>query len=363
MMLRSARETLGFLSNSSLRPAAALRALSICLVLASTATLARAQSGNLKIYWVDTEGGAATLIVTPSGQSLLADSGNAGADDRDAKRIFEAARAAGLKKIDFLLTTHFHSDHVGGAPALAKLIPIEKFYDHGDSIETADPRAAQLWESYKAVALGKRVILKPGDKIPLHGVDVTVVSSNGEVIATKTNNRPNPLCKDALQKDPDKTENARSLGFLLRYGKFKFLDLGDLTWDKEMLLACPMNRVGRVTLFQATHHGFFNDSSGAPALVLAIQPQVVVVNNGATKGLGANAYETLSKIPGLEAIWQSHRSIRNDDAHNTSESMIANLGQTPAECKGRWLQASISRDGKFVLTNSRNDFSKTYTAR
>ncbi|HEV8487277.1 MAG TPA: MBL fold metallo-hydrolase [Blastocatellia bacterium] len=358
MMMMMGRElgTFGFLSKF------ALQALSICLVLASAAIVTHAQSGNLKIYWVDTEGGAATLIVTPSGQSLLADSGNPGAEDRDAKRIFEAARAAGLKKIDFLLTTHFHSDHVGGAPALARLIPIEKFYDHGDSIETADPRAAQLWEAYKTVSLGKRVILKPGDKIPIRGVDVRVVSSDGEVIGT-INGSPNPLCKDALRKEPDKTENARSLGFVLTYGKFRFLDLGDLTWDKEMLLACPTNKVGKVTLFQATHHGFYNDASGSPALVWAIQPQVVVVNNGATKGLAANAYETLSKIRGLEAIWQSHRSIRNDAAHNTSESMIANLGQTPAECKGQWLEASISRDGKFKLTNSRNDFSKTYTAR
>ena len=341
----------------------ALRVLNIILVLASAATLVHAQSGALKIYWIDTEGGAATLIVTPSGQSLLADSGNPGSDDRDAKRIFEAAKAAGLKKIDFLLTTHFHSDHVGGAPALAKLIPIEKFYDHGDSIETADPRAAQLFEAYKVVSKGKRVILKPGDKIPLRGVDVRVVSSNGEVIAPKSTGRQNSWCKGALSKGEDKTENGRSLGFLLTYGKFKFLDLGDLTWDREMSLACPVNRIGRVTLFQATHHGFYNDASGAPALVWGIEPQVVVVNNGATKGLAANAYDTLSKIQGLEAIWQSHRSIRNDDAHNTSESMIANLGQTPAECKGLSLRASISRGGKFVLTNSRNDFSKTYTAR
>jgi beta-lactamase superfamily II metal-dependent hydrolase len=265
------------------------------------------------------------------------------------------------------LTTHFHSDHVGGAPALAKLIPIEKFYDHGDSIETGNARGAQLWEAYREVAQGKRVILKAGDKIPLGGLDVTVVASNGEGIAQPLRGSgPNDFCKDAQQKAPDTSENGRSAGFLLTYGKFKFLDLGDLTWDREMELACPVNRLGQVTLFQATHHGFFNDSSGATAHVWAIRPQVVVVNNGARKGLGVNAYQTLSKIQGVEGIWQSHRSIVdgvNDHAHNTSEMMIANLEPTSAECKGHWIKASISKDGKFTLTNSRNNFSKTYTTR
>jgi len=342
----------------------ALLILSLALLLAlASARAPLAQSNQLKIYWIDTEGGAATLIVTPTGQSLLADSGNPGNEDRDAKRIFEAAQNAGLKKIDFLLTTHFHGDHVGGAPALSKLIPIEKFLDHGDSIETADPRGAQLWDAYKTVSAGKRTILKPGDTIPLRGVEITVITSDGELIAATSAGGQNQWCKDAVRKDADKTENGRSLGFLLKFGKFTFLDLGDLTWDKEMMLACPMNRVGRVTLFQATHHGFHNDSSGAPAFVWAIQPQIVVVNNGATKGLGASAYEIMSKIPGVEAIWQSHLSVRNDAAHNTSEAMIANLEQTPAECKGRWLEASISKDGKITLKNSRNNFSKTYNAR
>jgi competence protein ComEC len=340
-----------------------LRTLSAFLMLMAVAVCVQAQARNLEIYWIDTEGGAATLIVTPSGQSLLADSGNPGVDDRDAKRIFAVAQAAGLKKIDYLLTTHFHSDHVGGAPALAKLIPIAHFYDHGDSVEVADPRGAQLFEAYRALSQGKRTVLKPGDKIPLAGLDVTVLSSNGEVLAQSLKGGVNPLCKDAQQKGPDKGENARSLGFLLTYGKFKFLDLGDLTWEKELLLACPSNRIGKVTLFQATHHGFAGDTSGPPALVWAVQPQLVVVNNGATKGLGTTAYETLSKISGVEAIWQSHRAVRNDDAHNTSESMIANLEQAAADCKGHWIKASISKSGKITLTNQRNGFSKTYTAR
>src|SRR5580658_5013386 len=169
-----------------------------------------AQSGNLQIVWTDVEGGGATLIVTPSGQSLLVDTGFP-QDDRDAKRIFAAAQAAGLKKIDILWITHFHLDHVGGVPALAKLIPIDKFYDHGDSIEANTPQGAQLYSDYKAVAQGKRVLVKPGDKIPLKGVDITAVSAAGQVISKPINGGgPNDFCKDAQQKPEDKTENGQS---------------------------------------------------------------------------------------------------------------------------------------------------------
>jgi competence protein ComEC len=340
-----------------------MRNLTLFFGLAATALL-HAQSGTLDIYWSDVEGGASTLIVTPSGQSLLVDAGNPAPDDRDAKRVFEAAKAAGLKKIDMLVTTHYHGDHVGGEPALSKMIQIEKFYDHGDSIEAgSNPNTTKLWEDYKAMSQGKRAILKPGDKIPLNGVDIRVVSANGDVLAKPiSGGGSNALCKDAQHKDADPSENARSVGFLLTYGKFKFLDIGDLTWEKELLLACPANKIGKVTLLQATHHGFVNDISGPPALYWAVQPQVVVVNNGATKGLGVNAYETLTKIQGLEGIWQIHRSIRTDAAHNTSESMIANPDEPPAD-KGLWIKASISKDGKFTLTNGRNNFSKSYVAR
>src|SRR5207248_2215020 len=231
---------------------------------------------NLQIYFVDVEGGAASLIVTPAGQSLLADTGNPLPDDRDAKRIFQAAQMAGLKKIDYVLITHFDRDHSGGAPALAKMIPIENYLDHGDSIETNAPQDAQRWQAYLAVAAGKRHWPKPGDRIPLSGVNATVVSSNGDVLAKAINGGKEnaALCKNAQQKDPDLTENARCLGFLLTYGKFKFLDLGDLTWDKEMALACPVNKLGKVSLYQATMHGFFNDRSGPPAHIDAIAPQV-----------------------------------------------------------------------------------------
>lgn len=328
------------------------------LFLLTAATLSAQRT--LDIYWIDTEGGAATLIVTPSGQSLLADTGNPGNGDRDAKRIYEVAtKQAHLTKIDYLLITHFHSDHVGGAPALAKLIPIGAYIDHGDSVETQNPGDAQRWEAYKAIAIGKRKSLAVGDKLPLKGVGIDIISSNGSVL-TK-GGEANPYCADAVKKDPDPSENARSLGFKLTYGKFTFLDLGDLTWNKELELSCPQNRVGHVTLYQATHHGFYNDNSGAPAHVWALRPQVVIVNNGPRKGLGATAYNTLDKIPGLEDIWQVHFSLATDAAHNTAEQKIANPEAT-ADCKGNFLKASISSDGKFTIANSRNGFSKSYTA-
>lgn len=330
----------------------------------AAAALLPAQSRNLDIYWIDTEGGAATLIVTPSGQSMLVDTGNPGPDDRDPKRIFEVTKAIGLQKIDMLVTTHYHGDHVGGAPALARMIPIEKFYDHGDSIEASNnAQTAKLWQDYQKISEGKRVIVKPGDKIPLKDVNVTVVTANGEVLTKPINGgRANDYCKDAQQKDTDKTENGRSTGFLLTYGKFKFLDVGDLTWDREMMQACPVNLVGTVTLFQATHHGFVNGISGAPAMVWAAKPQVVVVNDGPRKGLEGNTFEVIGKIPGIEDVWQVHRALKNDAAHNTQEQLTANLEDT-ADCKGRWIKASIASDGKFTLTNSRNQFNKTYAAR
>lgn len=331
----------------------------IC-VLALLAAGVVAQS--LDIYWIDTEGGGATLIVTPQGRSLLIDTGNPGMDDRDPKRIAAVAREAGLKKIDAVLITHFHSDHVGGAPALAKLIPVGRFYDHGDSIETTDPGDARRWEQYKATSTGRRTIVKPGDFIPLSGVKVLVVTSNGAVIQKYVENaKPNPFCAGAGRKPADITENQRSAGILLQYGKFNFVDLGDLTWDKEMELACPVNKLGDITLLQATHHGFYGDASGAPAHVWSMKPQVIVVNNGPNKGLGLGAAETIRKSPGLEASWQLHRSLAIDDAHNTSADMTANPEPTD-QCKAHWLKATVKPDGSFTITNSRNGFSRTYQA-
>jgi len=348
-------------------------------LLLSPAALLNAQSHNLDIYWIDVEGGAATLIVSPSGESMLIDTGWA-VDGRDAKRLYAAAQLAGLKKIDYLVISHFHADHVGGLAEFSKMIPIGRFFDHGDAIEKEN----QQWlDSYLAASTGKRTIVKPGDEIPVKGILVLVVSSDQKLLAKPVNGGgPNPLCADGEQKAPVSPENQRTVGLLLTYGKFKYLNLIDLDWSKEMELACPVNKLGAVALYQTGRHGAF-DGAGAPAFLYAIRPQVVVVNNGPRKGMGQvdntvksitppgarvaryekNAYLRLAKIPSIEGIWQEHLSLLDRDPnHNTSEGMIANLEDT-ANCKGNWIKATVAPDGKFTVTNSRNGFTKSYTAR
>jgi beta-lactamase superfamily II metal-dependent hydrolase len=353
----------------------------VLLLLFVVAMLERpqAQSRTLDIYWVDVEGGAATLFVAPSGESMLIDTGF-DVDDRDATRIAAAAKAAGLQRIDHVVISHYHTDHVGGLAALAKLITLGRFYGPGDKIEPAN----QKWlDVLRTTAGNRRTIVKPGDKVPLRGVDVQIVASDLALIERPLRGGgPNALCATAEEKAPAGFENQRMVGTHLRFGDFTFLALIDLDWQKEMELACPVNRLGPITLYQSGRHGSF-DGAGAPALLNAIQPQVVVINNGPRKGLGQqdpnakvttpagrkvtpyerNGYARLMQIPGIEGVWQGHLALLDKDpAHNTAADMIANMEET-ADCKGHWIKASVQPNGQFIVTNGRNGFSRTYTTR
>jgi beta-lactamase superfamily II metal-dependent hydrolase len=321
-------------------------------------------SRNLEIYWIDAEGGAATLIVSPSGQSLLVDTANRTPDDRDAKRIFAAAQQAGLKKIDFLLTTHFHADHIGAMPALAKLIPIGMYLDHGESIELSRPAVAANYKAYVEQSEGKRKSLVAGDRIPLKGVDVEVLISAGKAITKPLKGGgPNAaICQDWKDKttpEPD-PDNDMSVGILLKFGKFKFLDMGDLTWNYEKQLVCPANLIGTVDLYQTTHHGL--ERSNSPQFVWSIRPTVALMNNGPRKGGPASVFEILRKSPGIQDIWQGHLAMGTPKEVNTDETMIANLGPS-ANCPANLLKVSVAPDGKYTLTNTRNGFTKTYSSR
>ena len=328
------------------------------------------QPPTFDIYWVDVEGGAATLLVSPTGESLLVDTGYPTDDDRDAKRIAAAAAEAGLSRIDHLVITHYHRDHVGGLEALAELIPIEQCLDHGTTTEASN----QQWlDAYLRVCEDKRVVVAAGEKIAFGPVEIDVVASDGRLIDLPVNGGgPNPLCATAERREQASPENQRSVGALFTYGRFTFLDLGDLNWAKEVELACPVNRVGEVTLYQTSRHAAWDDA-GAPAHLYAIRPQVIVVNNGPRKGPGRHLtgfsevttahYDRMTQSPGIEGIWQGHRSLLDPDPdHNAAEEMIANLEETEA-CQGHWLRASVRQDGTFTVTNGRNGFSRTYTAR
>ena len=316
--------------------------------------------GKLKVYFVDVEGGQATLFVTPVGQSLLIDTGWAGNGYRDADRIAAVAKQAGLKRIDYVLITHFHNDHVGGVPHLVQRIPVGTFIDHGPNRELDKGVTEHGFAEYqKVVEAGryKRILARPGDVLPIAGMQVTVVSSDGILLRNSLpgGGNPNAFCRSSEIRPADQTENSRSLGVQITFGELKLLDLGDLTWDKEMQLMCPVNKLGHEDVYIVSHHGWYQSSS--PALVDAIHARVAIMNNGEKKGGSTATLETIAKAPGLETLWQLHYSDEGGDLHNTSAEFIANPRGTDA---GHYLELIGNRDGSFQVLNSRTNVAKDY---
>jgi competence protein ComEC len=320
------------------------------------------QSRSLQVYFIDVDGGQSTLFVTPAGKSLLIDTGWAGNDGLDAGRIAAAAKDAGVSKIDYLLLTHYHADHVGGLPELVARIPVGTFIDHGPNSPT-DPTTNKGYAAYQRVLASGHyghVVPKPGDVLPIPGIKAMVISSNGEFLshALPGAGEANAYCKDSETRPADQTDNSRSLGILITFGKLKILDLGDLTWDKEMQLMCPVNKLGKVDVLVVSHHGLFQSSS--PALVDAISPRVAIMNNGAKKGGSTPTFETLAKAPGLETLWQLHFSDEAGAAHNTTAEFIANPTGTDA---ANYLKLTASPSGSFAVFNLRTGATKDYAAR
>ncbi|SPF54656.1 Beta-lactamase domain protein [Candidatus Sulfopaludibacter sp. SbA4] len=328
------------------------------LLLATAALLPAAK--NLEVISIDVEGGQATLFVAPGGDSMLVDTGWAGHNRRDANRILAAAKSAGVKKIDYLVTTHYHADHVGGVPQLNEKIPIRNFVDHGDSVESGKD-ANVLFNAYKAFRdKGNHIQVKPGDTIPVKGLDVKVLSSAGELIASPLAGagQPNPECAAFQKHDADATENAQSVGFLVTFGDFRMIDLGDLTWNKEYDLVCPINKIGPVDVFLVSHHGI--DASNSPQLVHALAPRVAIMNNGPRKGGAPDTWQLIHDSPGLQDLWQLHFAIAGGKEHNSSDTLIANVDEI---CEGKWLKLVAHSDGSFTVTNSRNKYEKAYPPR
>ena len=322
----------------------------------------RAQkAGTLLIYSIDVEGGQSTLIVSPSGASLLVDTGWPGNSGRDAGRVQAAMKDAGITKIGHLLITHYHNDHVGGVPELVKRVPIGEFLDHGDNREDSDITRHDYAAYLESIKGQPRRIVHPGDLIDLPGLRTIVLTADGEHIDAipGVKPQPNPYCASEPMAEPDPTENARSAGILITYGKFRFLDLGDLTKAKEVALVCPNNPIPPIDLYLATHHGF--NQSNARAIVDATHPRVTIMNNGAHKAGSPEAWQTIHDSPGMEDLYMVHTAEGSDAAHNSPEALIANPKGSGTD--GAYFKVVASPDGSFSVTNSRTGQTKVYVHR
>ena len=337
----------------------AVFSLCLCILGAGSPWASAAESPKaLQIYFIDVEGGQATLVVSPSGQSLLIDTGWPGYEGRDADRIVAAAHQAGIKQLDYVLVTHYHRDHVGGVPQLVDGIKVGTFVDHGPNLEDSEVTRTDYAAYEKAIAGRAHVVVKPGWGLPIKGLEVKVLAAAGDHITSPLPNagEANSYCGAEPAAASDSTENARSVGVLITYGHFRFLDLGDLTKKKEIEIACPNNLLGTVDLFLVTHHGA--DLSNPKALVWALHPRVAVIDNGPRKGSSPAAWQIVHDSPGLEDLWQLHYAAESDKDHNIAEERIANVKEN---CEGKYLKVTAEANGAFTVTNSRTGVQKTYS--
>ena len=363
------------------------RSLAFVSALALSVVFPAAQTRAVKtldIYIVDVEGGNATLFVSPSGESLLIDTGNAGAAAvRDAGRIMAAVKDAGLARIDHLITTHWHGDHFGGMTELAARVPIRNFIDHGPNVQPGAAADEFLQKTYPQLfAQAKHTVATPGMKIPVAGLDVIVVTSAGETIkaALPGAGGANPNCA-SFRPGENNAEDPMSVGTHVTFGKFRTIHLGDLTKNKEFELMCPTSRIGTVDVLLGLHHGV--DTSNSEVLVHALRPRVAIMNNGTRKGGQPEVMKTLHASPGLENVWQMHFSQLSGQEYTVPGMLIANQtdeplaampvapiaapppgpGAPPAPLHNgtaNWIKVSAQPDGSFMVTNGRNGFNKTY---
>jgi competence protein ComEC len=345
------------------------------LVMGVTATTASAQdtaraqdTAALRIYFADVEGGQSTLFVTRLGESLLVDTGWPGFNNRDADRIVALCKEAGISKIDTVLITHFHADHAGGIPQLAAKIPIGRFIDHGDNTESTNGTLS-AWNAYQKTLADQhipRTTAKPGDVLPIKGMKVEIVSGNGDLIDKPLSGggagHRNPVCEHSAMRYVENTENDRSLGMIITFGKLRIADLGDLTWAKERLLVCPIDKLGRVDILVVSHHGM--DRSSSPALIDALAPRVAIMDNGGHKGASMPAWSVVEASPriagGKGDLWQLHTAEDSDAAHNVPDTHIANL---PGPDAGHSLELTARKDGSFAVTNERTGQTVQYPSK
>jgi competence protein ComEC len=341
---------------------AAIGILLTGLVSIPHAALAGPGDKRLDVYWIDVEGGAATLLVTPAGETVLIDTGNPGR--RDPDRIVKAVtEVAGMKQIDHLVITHYHGDHFGGALTLVDQLPIRNLYDNGQF----DGMPDNPGKAYFELKVDQRHIVKPGMTLPLKQADgasklsFTFLGGKKEFIAPPANAAENnDVCSAGREKERDGSDNANSVVMLVQFGNWRFYDAGDLTWNQEARLVCPKNLIGQVDVYQVTHHGL--DSSNNPLVLRSLQPRVAVMNNGVTKGCLPEVFANLQDTKSLEAVYQVHKNLRPDGAtSNVADEYIANKEK---DCPGNHIQLAVAADGKsYKVSIPASGHARTFQAR
>ena len=340
----------------------------LLLALLSLAALSgSAAEATLDIYWIDVEGGGGTLIVTPARQSILIDTGWPWGPS--AARIRAAATDAGVRRIDFLVLTHFHTDHFGGAAPLSALLPIGTVLDNGipdhDPDGQDDERFLKSIQPYREFKAERRMLIQPGDTLPLLQADSAIpisfrfMGARQHFIHPAGMGGPNSLCAGATRQERDTSDNANSAVSLLQFGSFKFYDGGDLTWNMEGEMVCPSNSIGRVDVYQVDHHGV--DISNNPLLIRSLAPTVSVMNNGPRKGGAKATLATLRSVSSIQTMYQVHRDLRGGAEYNTDDDYIANLEE---KCSGNYIKCAVDPSGKsYTISIPAKGFAKTYQTR
>lgn len=360
-----------------------LTSLAVLLCLLAAPPMAAA---TLDLYFIDVEQGSAMLMVAPSGESVLFDSGSKGNDGRDVDRVLSAMKAAGVTRIDRLIVSHYHNDHFGAVPDLARKIPIRRFIDHGDNVESGKTPEwhkhwqigadEELWKAYReARSKAPHTVVKPGDRIPVRGIDIQVLASAGRQITGPLPGAgsANPSCAITPLRSEDETEDGQSVGILVAFGKFRFITLADLTWNKIRRMFCPVDKIGKVDVYVTSHHAMSIDretagevrwgrSACSEAELHALRPRVAILNYGESYHRlgGPRGWRVVRDSPGLQGFWQLHYQAGGGPENNMPEQYIANLAAQ--NCQGHWIKLSARSDGSFTVVNTRNELTKTYPA-